>query len=71
MDLTTLSIGRRIATVRTSKGLTQDELGIQANVAKGYMSEIESDKKNIGTQILMRICEVLECSPNLLLIGKE
>lgn len=71
MDLTELTIGRRIATVRTAKGMTQEQLGEKADVAKGYMSEIESDKKNIGTVILTRICEALDCSPNLLLTGKE
>lgn len=63
--------GDRIKDIRTKKGMTQDQLCEKAHISKGFLSDIENDKRNIGSQKLLEIANALGASVDYLLKGKE
>jgi transcriptional regulator with XRE-family HTH domain len=71
MELLELTLGQRIKTMRTIRQLKQSELAEQAKVSAGFLSDLENGKRDVSTKRLIRICNVIDCSPNLLLTGKE
>lgn len=51
----------RIRELRKERGLTGDQLGELVGVSKGYISEIETEKKMPGADLLFRLAEQLQC----------
>jgi len=64
------TIGDRIRDIRTKKGMTQDQLCEKAHISKGFLSDIENDKRNIGSQKLLKIANALDASVDYLLKGE-
>lgn len=60
-------IAKIIKERRTALGMTQEQLAEKAGVDRGYISEIESGKKNFTIQILEKIAEGLGAEPQELL----
>ena len=54
-------IGCKIAKIRESKGLTQQELAEFANIRGNNISRIELGKYTIDVDLLGKIVEVLDC----------
>lgn len=65
-----MTTGVRIREIREKKGLTQDQLAKKAEISKGFLSDVENDKRNIGSQGLLRIANELGASVDYLLAGK-
>ena len=63
-------IGKRLSERRRKVGLSQEELGERAGVTGQTISYAELGKKAMRTDTLLRICEVLEVSPDYLLLGQ-
>lgn len=61
--------GERIKQIREKKGLTQDQLAEAAGISKGFLSDVENNNKNIGSQALLRIANALGASVDFLLQG--
>lgn len=61
-------IGRRIAYVRKSAGITQAELAEKINISEKYLSRIECGKQLPNVMIIVKICEVLHVSSDELLL---
>ena len=53
-------LGRRIRSLRTAKGLTQQELGGRAEVNYKFLGEIERGRQNPSFDVLLRIASALE-----------
>lgn len=64
------TIGNRIKDIRTKRGLTQAQLCLKAHISKGFLSDIENDKRNIGSQKLLEIANALDVSVDYLLTGR-
>lgn len=64
------SVGDRIKDIRTRKGLTQDQLCELAHISKGFLSDIERGKRNIGANKLLEISLALGASVDYLLKGE-
>jgi transcriptional regulator with XRE-family HTH domain len=64
------SVGDRIREIREAKKLTQDQLAEKAGISKGFLSEIENDKRNVSSEYLLRIANSLCASVDYLLRGK-
>jgi transcriptional regulator with XRE-family HTH domain len=62
--------GDRIRELREKKKMTQDQLATAANVSKGFLSDIENNKRNISSQGLLRIANSLGASVDYLLQGE-
>jgi len=52
--------GSRLKGLRTEKGMTQQQVGDQANISYKYLSEIENGSKNPSAVIIYRLSSALE-----------
>lgn len=62
-------VGERIAKRRKELGYTQWQLEEKANLGFKYLSNIERAKTVLSVDVLMRICNALEITPDYLLLG--
>lgn len=62
MDSKIVELGQRIASLRTSLGITQRKFALLAGVSGGYISSIESGQTAAGAQMLLSIANEI---PNL------
>jgi transcriptional regulator with XRE-family HTH domain len=65
-----MTTGERIREIREKRGLTQEQLAKKAEISKGFLSDVENDKRNIGSQGLLRIANELGASVDYLLAGR-
>ncbi len=64
-----MSMGDRIQIRRKDLKLTQGELAQLAGLSKGFLSDVENDKRGIGAEPLLRIADSLSTSIQYLLTG--
>ena len=69
MDLDYAMIGRRIAKRRKAVKLKQSELSEMVEISNTYMSNIERAKSIPSTEIIMRLAEILNTTPDEFLVG--
>lgn len=62
--------GDRIREIRETRKFTQDYLSEKAGISKGFLSDVENNNKNISSQALLRIANVLGASVDYLLRGE-
>ena len=71
-DPDSILLGRRIRTLRTAKGFTQQELGHQADVDYKFIGEIERGNMNPSFKVLVKISRVLDIEfPEILRFEQE
>jgi transcriptional regulator with XRE-family HTH domain len=63
--------GERLREIREKRGMTQDQLAGQAKISKSFLSEIENNKRNVSSQALLRIANILGASVDYLLTGES
>jgi transcriptional regulator with XRE-family HTH domain len=63
------STGDRIREIRETKKLTQDQLAEKSGISKSFLSEVENGKRNVSSEYLLRIANVLGASIDFLLRG--
>lgn len=68
-ELTTL--GRRVAYLRERKGWTQKKLAEETGLSVTFISEIENDKRNVGTESLLQLADSLGTSIDYLVRGED
>lgn len=62
-----MSLGRRIASMRGFRTMTQDQLGGLVGVSKQTVSNWEHDRRAPDADNLRLICKALDCSADYLL----
>lgn len=62
-------IGKRIAYRRKELGLTQWQVEEMADITLKYLSNIERATSGLSIDVLMRLCDALEVTPDYLLLG--
>jgi len=71
-DQHSILLGRRIRTLRTAKGLTQQELGHRADVDYKFIGEIERGNMNPSFNVLVKIATTLDVElPEILRFEQE
>jgi transcriptional regulator with XRE-family HTH domain len=65
-----LTTGDRIREIRERRGLTQEKLAKMAGISKGFLSDVENNKRNIGSQGILSIANNLGASVDYLLSGE-
>ena len=65
------TLGQRIAELRERRSWTQRKLAGEAELSPTFVSEVENDKRNIGSEALLRIADALGASLDYLLRGEE
>jgi len=64
------SAGERIREIREGLGWTQDDLAQKANISKGFLSDVENNKRNISAENALKIADALGASLDFLLKGE-
>ncbi len=67
MKTLAIEIGRAVRHVRKSRGISQDELALRADIDRSYVGRIERAETNITLEMLYKIADVLDCEPHDLL----
>ncbi len=63
-----MSLGTEIKIARVRQQLKSKELAERLGITRAYMSEIENDKASgLSLELFVRLCEVLDTTPNDLL----
>jgi transcriptional regulator with XRE-family HTH domain len=56
-------VGLNVRNLRNSKGLSQEQLALAAEVDRSYISEIELAKNSASIDVLERIADDLDVDP--------
>jgi transcriptional regulator with XRE-family HTH domain len=64
------SPGDRIKAAREKRNWTQEQLAQAAGISKGFLSDIENDKRNISSESALKIADALGISLDYLLRGE-
>lgn len=64
-------LGRRVTELRERKSWTQKKLAEEANLSVAFLSDIENGKRNVGSEVLLRIASVLRASLDYLMLGSD
>jgi len=59
--------GSRVRKVRREKGLSQEELALEAGLDRSYIGGVERGERNIALVNLVKISKALSVSPSTLL----
>ena len=59
--------GKNLKEIRTSKHITQIELSEMIGVSQQQLSNYEKSKGYPSVDVLLKLCKILDCSPNKLL----
>ena len=65
------TVGDRIREVREHRRLTQDRLAEVTDISKGFLSDVENNKRNVSSEYLLRIANALGASVDYLLKGES
>ena len=65
-----IGVGERIKKRRGELGWTQDELCKKAEISKGFLSDVENDKRSVSADNLLEIARALGVSLDFLMTGK-
>ncbi|MDD2955191.1 MAG: helix-turn-helix transcriptional regulator [Oscillospiraceae bacterium] len=68
MEYDMQAIGRRIQEARKAKRYTQEYVSARANIGVKFLSQIECGKAGLSLQTLISLCEILEVTPNYILL---
>lgn len=66
MDLVEL-LGANVRQLRKSKGMSQEELALEAGMKRSYLSDLERGTRNPSVRALGRIADALNVEPRELL----
>lgn len=64
-------IGEKIKNKRTEKKMTQEVLAERSGLSVGYISNVETAKKKVSLNAIIKICNALDISLNTLLFGNQ
>lgn len=62
-------VGERIKKRRLELGWTQDQLCQKAGISKGFLSDLENDKRSVSAENLLEIARALSLSLDYLMTG--
>lgn len=69
--MSNIVIGTRIRELRESSKLTREELADKAEISTKFLYEIETGKKGLSAETLLKIADALSCSCDYILTGKN
>lgn len=55
-----LLVGKKLRTLRESRGLSQEAFALEAGIARSYYSGIERGQRNLASLNLIRIADALD-----------
>lgn len=70
MDAVVL-LGLNVRKYRKQKGMTQEELGLDTEMERSYVSDLERGTRNPSVRAVERLAKALDVQPYLLLMPIE
>jgi transcriptional regulator with XRE-family HTH domain len=70
MDVVQL-LGRNVRRYRKLKGMTQEQLALEAGMERSYVSDLERGERNPSVRALGRLASALSVEPMVLLDPSE
>lgn len=64
-------LGEELRKAREAAGLTQEQLALEAQVDRSYISQLERGKKSPTVDMLFRLCATLDARPSRLIARVE
>jgi DNA-binding XRE family transcriptional regulator len=64
------TVGDRIKARRLELGWTQEELANKAKISKGFLSDLENGRRNVGADTLLDLANALGLSLDYLMTGE-
>lgn len=64
------TVGDRIRECREARGWTQERLAQSAGISKGFLSDLENDKRNVSSEYILKIANSLGVSLDYLIRGE-
>ena len=71
MQFNQKTFGERVRNTRKSCGFTQEALANSLSTSREFITRIETGKNVCSFELLINIAELLNCSTDYLLLGKE
>lgn len=69
MELNYVALGERIARRRKQLNIKQNVLADQLEISNNYLSSIERGREKPSLEILIKICNALNITPDYLIMG--
>jgi len=66
-----MTLGERIKEHRMAHGWTQEALAQKAQISKGFLSDLENNKRNVSADTLLDVANELGLSLDYLMTGSE
>ncbi|MGO3740611.1 MAG: helix-turn-helix domain-containing protein [Marinomonas foliarum] len=66
-----MNIGHVIKTLRTQRGLTQEQIALEADIATSNISRIEKGQRQPSQKVLQKIAQALDTKPSVLYTASE
>ena len=63
--------GDRIREARETKDWTQEQLADKAQISKGFLSDVENNKRNVSAENALKLADALGISLDFLMRGEE
>jgi transcriptional regulator with XRE-family HTH domain len=70
MDAVVL-LGLNVRKYRKLRGMTQEELGLETEMERSYVSDLERGTRNPSVRAVGRLAKALQVEPHLLLMPVE
>lgn len=69
MNIDYQALGKRIANLRKKRRLTQEQMAEKTELSTNYISHIENSRSIPSLETLVKLCGVLDVTPDELLLG--
>lgn len=66
-----IQLGARIRYLRKKRKMSQEDLALDSNINRNYLSDLERGRRNPSLKILISICEALHINLETLFMGIE
>lgn len=64
-------LGKNVRRYRKLKDMTQEQLALEADMERSYVSDLERGQRNPSVRALGRLAEALKVPPHILLLEGE
>jgi len=66
-----MNIGENLRQLRTEKNITQAEVAEKLDVTQVFISKVESNIKRLSVEQVFELSQILDCSTDAIIIGKD
>lgn len=66
-----MNIGENLRQLRTEKNISQNEVAEKLGLSQGHLSKIENNTKRLSVEQVFELSQILDCSTDAIIIGKD